>query len=196
MIVLQAILLAVSLCADCFAVTTCSSVTLKSVTWRKVLQIALVFAFVQTLLMLIGWLFGDLFVGFIHKAAKIIGFLLLLYVGGSMILEGIKNDEEPRDLNGIRNIIIGAIATSIDALAVGVSMSLGQAGQDPLAVDHAIMVNTMIADHVAVFVVTMLFVFAGMFGGYRVGRRYGRPAEIIGGTVLIGIGIGVLLGYF
>lgn len=138
----------------------------------------------------------DLFVGFIHKAAKIIGFLLLLYVGGSMILEGIKNDEEPRDLNGIRNIIIGAIATSIDALAVGVSMSLGQAGQDPLAVDHAIMVNTMIADHVAVFVVTMLSVFAGMFGGYRVGRRYGRPAEIIGGTVLIGIGIGVLLGYF
>ena len=196
MIVLQAILLAVSLCADCFAVTTCSSVTLKSVTWRKVLQIALVFAFVQTLLMLIGWLFGDLFVGFIHKAAKIIGFLLLLYVGGSMILEGIKNDEEPRDLNGIRNIIIGAIATSIDALAVGVSMSLGQVGQDPLAVDHAIMVNTMIADHVAVFVVTMLSVFAGMFGGYRVGRRYVRPAEIIGGTVLICIGIGVLLGYF
>ena len=196
MIVLQAILLAVSLCADCFAVTTCSSVTLKSVTWRKVLQIALVFAFVQTLLMLIGWLFGDLFVGFIHKAAKIIGFLLLLYVGGSMILEGIKNDEEPRDLNGIRNIIIGAIATSIDALAVGVSMSLGQAGQDPLAVDHAIMVNTMIADHVAVFVVTMLSVFAGMFGGYGVGRRYGRPAEIIGGTGLICIGIGILLGYF
>ena len=196
MIVLQAILLAVSLCADCFAVTTCSSVTLKSVTWRKVLQIALIFAFVQTLLMLIGWLFGDLFVGFIHKAAKIIGFLLLLYVGGSMILEGLKNDEEPRDLNGIRNIIIGAIATSIDALAVGVSMSLGQVGQDPLAVGHAIMVNTMIADHVAVFVVTMLSVFAGMFGGYRVGRRYGRPAEIIGGTVLIGIGIGVLLGYF
>ena len=196
MIVLQAILLAVSLCADCFAVTTCSSGTLKSVTWRKVLQIALVFAFVQTLLMLIGWLFGDLFVGFIHKAAKIIGFLLLLYVGGSMILEGIRNEEEPRDLNGMRNIIIGAIATSIDALAVGVSMSLGQVGQDPLAVDHAIMVNTMIADHVAVFFVTMLSVFAGMFGGYRVGRRYGRPAEIIGGTVLIGIGIGVLLGYF
>lgn len=196
MIVLQAILLAVSLCADCFAVTTCSSVTLKSVTWRKVLQIALVFAFVQTFLMLIGWLFGDLFVGFIHRAAKIIGFLLLLYVGGSMILEGIRNEKEPRDLNGIRNIIIGAIATSIDALAVGVSMSLGQVGQDPLAVDHAIMVNTMIADHVAVFVVTMLSVFAGMYGGYRVGRRYGRPAEIIGGTVLICIGIGILLGYF
>ena len=196
MIILQAILLAISLCADCFAVTTCSSITLKSVTWRKVLQIALVFAFVQTLLMLVGWLFGDLFVGFIHKAAKLIGFLLLLYVGGSMILEGVKGKEEPRDLNGMRNIIIGAFATSIDALAVGVSMSLGQVGQDPMAVDHAMMINTMIADHVAVFIVTMLSVFAGMFGGYRVGRRYGRPAEIVGGIVLIGIGIGILFGLF
>ena len=154
MIILQAILLAVSLCADCFAVTTCSSVTLKSVTLRKVLLIAIVFATVQTLLMLIGWLFGDLFVGFISKAARWIGFLLLLYVGGSMILEGIRGNEEVRDLNGIKNVIIGAVATSIDALAVGISMSMAQVGEDALASDHALMVNTMIADHVAVFIVT------------------------------------------
>jgi putative Mn2+ efflux pump MntP len=88
------------------------------------------------------------------------------------------------------------VATSIDALAVGVSMSLGQVGQDPMAVDHALMINTMIADHVAVFIVTMLSVFAGMFGGYRVGRHFGRPAEIVGGIVLIGIGIGILFGLF
>ena len=192
MLILKAILLAVSLCADCFAVTTCSSVTLKSVTWRQTLKIALVFAFVQTLLMLAGWLFGDLFVGFIHKAAKMIGFLLLLYVGGSMLLEGIKGGEDARDLNGMRNIILGAIATSIDALAVGVSMSLSQAGLDPMAADHTLMVSEMVADHVAVFVVTMLSVFAGMFGGYRVGRRYGRPALIIGGIVLIFIGLNIL----
>ena len=194
MILLQAILLAVSLCADCFAVTTCSSITLKSVTWRRVLLIAVVFAVVQTLLMLIGWLFGDLFVGFVSKAARWIGFLLLLYVGGSMILEGIKGKEEVRDLNGFKNVILGAIATSIDALAVGISMSFSQIGQDALASDHALMVNTMIADHVAVFVVTMLSVFAGMYGGYRVGRRFGRPAEIVGGLVLICIGLGFLLG--
>ena len=194
MLILQAILLAVSLCADCFAVTTCSSVTLKSVTWRKVLVIAVVFAVVQTLLMLIGWLFGDLFVGFVNKAARWIGFLLLLYVGGSMMLEGIKGKEEVRDLNGFKNVIIGAVATSIDALAVGISMSFGQVGQDALAVDHAVMINTMIADHVAVFVVTMLSVFAGMYGGYRVGRRFGRPAEIVGGLVLICIGLGILFG--
>lgn len=194
MIILQAILLAVSLCADCFAVTTCSSITLKSVTLRKVLVIAIVFATVQTLLMLVGWLFGDLFVGFVSKAARWIGFLLLLYVGGSMTLEGIKGDEEVRDLNGLRNVILGAVATSIDALAVGISMSMAQVGEDALASDHALMVNTMIADHVAVFIVTMLSVFAGMYGGYRVGRRFGRPAEILGGLVLICIGLGVLFG--
>ena len=194
MIILQAILLAVSLCADCFAVTTCSSITLKSVTLRKVLVIAIVFATVQTLLMLIGWLFGDLFVGFVSKAARWIGFLLLLYVGGSMILEGVKGDEEVRDLNGLRNVIIGAVATSIDALAVGISMSLGQVGGDALAPDHAMMVNTMVADHVAVFFVTMLSVFAGMYGGYRAGRRFGRPSEIIVGLVLICIGLGILSG--
>ena len=194
MIILQAILLAVSLCADCFAVTTCSSITLKSVTWRKVLQIAVVFAVVQTLLMLTGWLFGDIFVGFVSKAARWIGFLLLLYVGGSMILEGIKGEEEVRDLNGFKNVILGAIATSIDALAVGISMPFGQVGQDALASDHALMINTMIADHVAVFIVTMLSVFAGMYGGYRVGRRFGRPAEIVGGLVLICIGLGFLIG--
>ena len=144
--------------------------------------------------MLIGWLFGDFFVGFVSKAARWIGFLLLLYVGGSMILEGIKGKEEVRDLNGFKNVILGAVATSIDALAVGISMSFGQAGTDALATDHALMVNTMIADHVAVFIVTMLSVFAGMFGGYRVGRRFGRPAEIFGGLVLICIGLGILFG--
>ena len=70
-----------------------------------------------------------------------------------MILEGIKGKEEVRDLNGFKNVILGAIATSIDALAVGISMSFSQIGQDAMASDHALMVNTMIADHVAVFVV-------------------------------------------
>ncbi|MBQ8061669.1 MAG: manganese efflux pump [Bacteroidales bacterium] len=172
-----------SLCADCFAVTTCSSVTLKSVTWRRVLPIALVFAVVQTMFMLLGWLFGDLFVGYIHKVAGILGFLLLLFVGGSMILEAIKGGDEVRDLNGLRNIFIGAVATSIDALAVGVSMSMAS----PTA-------SEMAADHAALFVVTFLSVVAGMFGGYRVGHRYGRPAEIIGGIVLIAIGARLLFG--
>ena len=100
-----------------------------------------------------------------------------------MILEAIRHDDEVRDLNGFRNVVISAVATSIDALAVGVSLSMGR-----------LETRAMITNLAALFIVTMISVVAGMFGGYRVGRRFGQPAEIIGGIVLIAIGAGVLFG--
>lgn len=180
--ILSAFLLAVSLCADCFAVSSCSSTSLQTVNWRKVSPIAIVFGLIQTLLMFAGWMFGDVFVGVVEKAASVIGFLLLLYVGGSMILEAVRGNEEARNLNGLRNVIIGGIATSIDAFAVGISLSMDRCPSSQVT-----------ADLIAVFIVTVLSVVAGMFGGCRVGRKFGRPAEIAGGTVLILIGLSVLI---
>lgn len=182
MSVLYAIVFALSLCADCFAVSLCSSVTLKSVRWNDVLRVALAFAVIQTGFFLIGWAFGGLFAGIVDKAAHIIGFLLLLYVGGSMVVEGIKGEEEIKDLNGWRNIIIGGIATSIDALAVGVSMSMDSKSWEetwPLAL--------------SAFIVTMLSVVAGIWGGKTIGRLVGRWAEILGGLVLVAIGVGIII---
>lgn len=183
--ILESLLLAASLCADCFAVSTCSSVTLNGISLRKILPIALAFGVVQTVLMALGWLFGDIFVGHIQKVAGLVGFLLLLYVGGSMILEGVRNEEEARDLNGLKNVVIGAVATSIDAFAVGVSLSMG-----------FVATGKMMMNLACVFVVTMLSVIGGMFGGHRIGQRFGRPAEIAGGAVLILIGVNILLGMF
>ncbi len=183
--ILESLLLAASLCADCFAVSTCSSVTLKGISLRKILPIALAFGVVQTVLMALGWLFGDIFVGHIQKVAGLVGFLLLLYVGGSMILEGVRNEEEARDLNGLKNVVIGAVATSIDAFAVGVSLSMG-----------FVATGKMMMNLACVFVVTMLSVIGGMFGGQRIGQRFGRPAEIAGGAVLVLIGVNILLGMF
>lgn len=180
--IISAFLLATSLCADCFAVSSCSSVTLESISWRRISPIALTFGIIQTLLMLLGWLFGDIFVGIVEKAAGIIGFLMLLYVGGSMIIETVKGDGDARNLNGIRNVIIGGIATSLDAFAVGISLSM----------DHC-PAGKVITDLTAVFIVTMLSVFAGMFGGCKIGRRFGKPAEIVGGIVLIIIGLTILI---
>lgn len=180
--IFQAILLAFSLCADCFAVSTCSSVTLKEISWRKVFPIALAFGIVQTLLLFSGWKFGEIFVGYIQRVAGAIGFLLLLYVGGAMLLESAKDDGIPRDLNGIRNVVIGAFATSIDAFAVGVSLSMVRPET-----------KVMMANLVSVFAVTILSVAAGMFGGCRIGRKFGRPAEMAGGIVLIAIGLSILL---
>ena len=84
--ILESILIAVSLCADCFAVTLCSSVTLKSLRWPNVLRVTAVFAVIQTGLLLAGWAFGSLFAASVIKVSHIIGFLLLLYVGGCMLI--------------------------------------------------------------------------------------------------------------
>ena len=82
----EAILLAASLCADCLAVSLCSGVTLRSVRWREILGVAFAFAVIQAGLLLIGWAFGYLFVGLVEKISHVIAFLLLLYVGGSMLI--------------------------------------------------------------------------------------------------------------
>ena len=180
--ILESIVMAASLCADCFAVSLCSSVTLKEVRWKSVMQVALSFAVIQVGLLLVGWLFGNVFVGLIYKVSHIIGFLLLLYVGGSMLIEGIKGEHDVKNLNGLRNVVIGGVATSIDALAVGIAQSMS--GQDwkgflPLLI--------------SVFVVTAISVIGGIFGGKAFGCRFGRWAEIAGGIVLIAIGISLII---
>ena len=172
--------LAVSLCADCFAVSLCSGVTMNDVTRRRVSLVALVFGLVQAAFLLAGYFFGDLFVGYVEKSAHWIGFLLLLYVGGSMILEAIRGKEEARDLNGVRNILVASVATSIDALAVGISLSM-----DMEPVRSALLK--------AVLTVTVISVVAGILGGRKIGARFGRGAEAVGGIVLILIGLNILL---
>ena len=177
----ESILIAISLCADCLAVSLCSSVTIRKINWRAVLRVAVAFAIIQSGLLLAGWLFGNLFVGLVERISHIIGFLLLLYVGGSMLVEGIRDKQETRDLNGLKNVMLGGVATSIDALAVGVAQSMsGQTwpGFAPLLV--------------SVFIVTAISVTCGIRGGSALGSRFGRWAEIIGGLVLIGIGASLL----
>ena len=156
--------------------------TLKSLRWRPVLGVALAFAVIQAGLLLAGWFFGYLLVGLVEKLSHVIAFLLLLYVGGTMLAEGIRGEEEVRDLNGWRNVLLGGVATSIDALAVGASMSM-----------DAVSWNGFVPLLLAVFVVTALSVVTGICCGRAVGARFGRWAEIAGGLVLIGIGVSILL---
>ena len=180
--VLSALLLALSLCADCFAVSACSSVTLRKVSWRNVLTVSLVFAVAQSGLFVLGWLLGDAISGLIGRVAHVVGFLLLLYVGGSMLYGGIRRREEVRNLDGLGNIILGGVATSIDALAVGVSLCLkGESAGD------------MTLKALAILAVTFLTVVLGIFGGHAAGKRFGHIAEITGGIILIMIGLGIVL---
>ena len=185
----EAVLLGISLCADCFAVSLCSAFAMEPEAIRKrVWKVAAVFAVVQTGLFLIGWALGafasDLLekMSWFHLAARITGFLLLLYVGGDMFLEGIKGRSEHLNLKGFRSILLGGVATSIDALAVGLSMALA-----------ATPWKGMVAPSLSVFVFTVLSVVIGMLFGSRIGRKLGQSARIIGGLILIGLGVNILL---
>ena len=183
--ILAALVFALSLCADCFAVSACSSVTLREISWRRILAVSLVFAVVQSGLLLAGWSVGDLFVGFVGKVAPVIGFLLLAYVGGSLAYGAWRDTPESHDLNGLRNIFLGAVATSIDAFAAGMSLSMD--------LDSF---GDMLLKFAAVFLVTFLSVILGIKGGSHAGRRYGRAARWVGAVVLIGIGINILVKAF
>lgn len=170
----ESLLLAIGLCADCFAVSMCSGVNLRNPDWKSIAYIALAFAVIQAGLLLVGWGLGELFAGVLGKAARIVAFLLLLYVGGSMLLSGIRGKEEALELNSFLKVVLGGVATSIDALAVGAAQSIAGgewAGFLPL--------------FIAVFVITALSVVLGIAGGSRIGRRFGRWAEIFGGAVLL-----------
>ncbi len=186
MTIVELLLLALSLCADCFAVSLCSSVTLRESKVRNIMLTALAFAVIQSALLFLGWLFGSVFVGFVEKISDIIGFALLLYVGGTMVYEGIKGESEGRNLNGMRNVILAGIATSIDALAVGISQSMGG-----LETANALLLTLF------VMIFTFMSVVTGINTGKTIGcmngRKYSRTAEITGGLILIGIGVSILL---
>lgn len=179
---LIALALSLSLCADCFAVSLCSGPVMRGVPRRHVLSVSLLFAVVHVTFLLAGFAFGDLLVGYVERFAHWIGFLLLLYVGGSMILSALSGKDEFHSLEGFRNILASAVATSIDAMAVGASLSMERT---PV---HAVLFTCAV-----LFIVTTATVLTGIVGGRRIGVRFGRPAEIIGGCVLVGLGIGILL---
>ena len=189
-IFINAILLGISLCADCFAVSLCSSFLLpREEMKRKVWTVAAVFAFIQTGLFLAGWALGAFateliseYVGHFEKVAHIIGFLLLLYVGGAMFLDGVRGKSEHLNLDGFKSIILGGVATSIDATVVGLSMAMDTAPWPeiwPIAV--------------SILFFTALSVVVGMLSGSFIGRKLGYSARIVGGLVLIGLGINILL---
>ncbi len=188
--ILSAILLGMSLCADCFAVTLCSSFLVsREELKKKVLTVVLVFVFIHTGFLLGGWALGtfatDLIAGHVahfERIAHIIGFLLLLYVGLEMFLDGVRSKSEHLNLDGIGGIILGSVATSIDAAAVGISMALNGTGW-----------SGMVPVSLSLIVFTVLSVVVGMLSGSFLGRKFGYSARIIGGLVLIALGIRILL---
>lgn len=174
-------LIAVGLSMDAFAVSVCKGLGMKRLNMGQACVIALFFGGFQALMPLIGWAVGAQFAHFVTAYAHWIAFGLLAIVGGKMLWEAFHEDEPdegPFKLD-LKELFVLAIATSIDALAVGVSFAF---------------LDVAIAPSVALIgVTTFVLSLAGVAIGHQFGSRWEKPATIAGGIVLVLIGVKVLL---
>ena len=177
-------LLAVGLSMDAFAVSICKGLGMKKINFKVAVVLGLFFGGFQAGMPLIGWALGSQFLGVIGPIDHWIAFILLAIIGGKRIWEAVAEPDDEGDGKDPNRIDLGeylmlAIATSIDALAVGISFAA-------LSVD--------IVPAVAfIGVTTFAFTIAGVVIGHFFGARYEKPASIVGGVVLILIGLKVLL---
>ncbi|ROS68733.1 putative Mn2+ efflux pump MntP [Curtobacterium sp. PhB172] len=175
-------LIALGVSADAFAVALGKGLHMKRFDVRHALVIALTFGAFQALMPLLGWLLGSAFAQYIAAFDHWIAFGLLALIGGKMLWEAFskhEDNEQDTDRLPIRELLVLAIATSIDALAVGVTLAFL-----PVSIGGAVLL---------IGVTTAVLSFAGVVVGRRVGARFGKPAEIAGGVVLILIGVNIVL---
>lgn len=172
-------LIAVALSMDAFAVAICKGLSVKKVQAKHVLTVGVYFGGFQALMPLIGFLLGFKFESFITSIDHWIAFVLLAIIGGNMIKEAMsKEEDEVNDSFSFRTMLPLAVATSIDALAVGISFAF-------LGVD-------IIEAAILIGITTFVLSGIGVFVGNIFGSKYKSKAELAGGIVLILIGLKIL----
>ena len=173
-------IIAVGLSMDALAVAICKGLSMAKMSWKKGIIVGLWFGGFQALMPLIGYLLGAQFESKITAFDHWIAFILLGLIGGNMIREGVSGDEEKTDDSvSIKSMLPLAIATSIDALAVGVTFAF-------LRVNIAYAVSF-------IGVITFLLSTVGVKIGNVFGARYKSKAEIAGGVILILMGLKILI---
>ena len=179
--ILSILIIAVGLAMDAFAVSIASGVSLRKCELKTVLRIALFFGAFQGIMPVIGWAASQHFKGYVAGIDHWIAFALLAGVGIKMIYESRKISAEKPEICAISNttLLVLAVATSIDALAVGLSISF---------IDVAIAGPALI-----IGAVTFTLSTAGVYIGDRIGHFFEGKIEILGGVLLIGIGAKILL---
>ena len=176
--------IAVGLSMDAFAVSICRGLGMRRLNLRTAAVLALFFGCFQALMPLVGWALGSQLMWLIAPVDHWVAFVLLAFIGGKMLWEAFHEDDEGcgcEDTSAIdlREFLVLAVATSIDALAAGISFAA-------LNVD-------IVASVSLIGVITFALSFVGVAVGHFFGARYERPASVVGGVVLILIGLKVLL---
>lgn len=181
---IELILIAIGLSMDAFAVSVCQGLSMPKINYQKTLWIAIYFGGFQAIMPLIGWLLGSRFEQYIVNVDHWIAFGLLSIIGIQMVIEALKKDED--NLKKVysnrinhKELFLLSIATSIDALTVGITFAC-------LQVD-------IVSSIVTIGICTFLLSIIGVIIGYKFGNKYKSKAEFLGGVILILIGLKVLL---
>jgi manganese efflux pump family protein len=179
--ILDLLLIAIGLAMDCFAVSICYGFLSKKLQWKLVLRMALFFGGFQALMPVIGWMVGLSMKDLISEVDHWIAFGLLGVIGLKMIMEALrkKDGAECIQFNKLTVLISLSLATSIDALIVGMSFAI-------------LDMNIVLAITI-IGLTSAVFTLIGIGMGKRYGSVLGKKAEIMGGIVLIGIGVKILL---
>lgn len=181
---MELVLIGVGLSMDAFAVALCKGLSMRRVNYAHAAVIALFFGVFQAVMPLIGWVLGTQFARYITSVDHWIAFALLGYIGGKMIWDALHEAPETAPCAGegrldLKELLMLAVATSIDALAVGITFAFLQVSILPAAA--------------TIGLITFALSFAGVVVGNRFGTRFQKKAEIAGGVVLVLIGLKILL---
>lgn len=165
---------------DAFAVSVCKGLAMPKCTFKKAAIVGLWFGGFQALMPAIGYILGAQFQEAIASIDHWIAFVLLALIGGNMIHEALDNDEEEADASlDVKTMFLLAVATSIDALAIGITFAFLKVNIIPAVC--------------FIGIVTFIISFAGVKIGNVFGARYKNKAEIVGGVILILLGLKILL---
>jgi putative Mn2+ efflux pump MntP len=182
MSLLTLFLIAVGVSADAFAVALGKGLQMKRLSAHGVLALALTFGLFQGLMPVLGWALASGFSDYVTSVDHWIAFGLLALIGGKMIWEAFGDDDEDAAGDGrvpLGELLVLGVATSIDALAVGISFAF---------------LDVSVAGAAALIgVTTFVLTAVGVLLGHRAGVRFRGPAEVVGGLVLVGIGLKILL---
>lgn len=175
------VLISIGLAMDAFAVSICKGLSMKKLDMKKALIIGLYFGLFQGMMPIIGYLLGKNFSDVVEVVDHWIAFILLGFIGGKMIKESLsKDDDGCTDDVSFKTMVVLAIATSIDALAVGITF--------------AFLKNTyLVLSFVLIGVITFVLSVLGVKIGNVFGDKYEKKAEFAGGLILILLGLKILL---